>query len=406
MSQPSQAVHRDSGPSSRPPARGRRTSTGVFAGIRVGSVGGVEISLDYSWFIIVFLILGTFAGVVFPAQAPGVDRFGYLLMGFIGAALFFISLLIHELAHAFMAIRRGIGVEGITLFIFGGMARTERDASTPGDEFIIAVVGPLASLALAVLFYGIAAVGSFGGAPLAVTVVAEYLGFLNLLLVVFNMLPGFPLDGGRILRAGLWKATGSMRKGTGIATGIGRALGWGLIGLGLFSLLVGGALIGGLWLVFIGWFLGHAARASYQQVLLQEMLAPLTAGRTMTPGPETVPPDLPLEELVQSYFLQRPFNSFPVTEDGVPLGMVTLGQIKAIPRTEWSGKVTADVMTPMERVVVVDPDTPMIDVIRRMQRAEVRRALVARDWELLGIISNTDLARWIERMALVDQERD
>lgn len=404
MSQPSQTVPGDPAAQRRPQSKGRRASTGVFAGIRVGSIGGVEISLDYSWFIIFFLILGTFAGVVFPAQAPGVDRFGYLLMGFIGAALFFISLLIHELAHAFMAIRRGIGVEGITLFIFGGMARTERDASTPGDEFIIAVVGPLASLALAVLFYGIAAAGSFGGAPLAVTVVAEYLGFLNVLLVVFNMLPGFPLDGGRILRAGLWKATGSMRKGTGIAAGIGRALGWGLIGLGIFSLLVGGALIGGLWLVFIGWFLGHAARASYQQVLLQEMLAPLTAGRTMTPHPETVPPDLPLDDLVQDYFLRRPFNSFPVAEDDVPLGMVTLGQIKAIPRQEWAGKVTADVMTPMERVVVVDPETPMIDVIRKMQRAEVRRALVARDWELMGIISNTDLARWIERMALVDEQ--
>ncbi len=392
----------DRSPSSSARPSGRRTSTGVFAGIRVGSIGGVEISLDYSWFIIFFLILGTFAGVVFPAQAPGVDRLGYLVMGFVGAALFFISLLLHELAHAFMALRRGVGVEGITLFIFGGMARTERDASSPGDEFAIAVVGPLASFALAVLFYGLALAGSAAGAPLAITVVAEYLGFLNLLLAIFNLLPGFPLDGGRLLRAILWRITGSMRKGTEIAANAGRALGFGLIGLGLFSLLVGGGLIGGLWLVFIGWFLGHAARSSYQQVLLQDMLSPLSAHQAMTSSPETVAPDIPLEELVNSYFLRRPFNSFPVTEDGIPIGMVTLRQVKAVPRQNWSGKVVADLMTPLQDVVVVDPETSMLDVLRKMQSAEVSRVLVAREWELVGIISSTDLARWLDRMTLVE----
>lgn len=386
----------------RAQAQNRQTSTGVFAGIRVGSIGGVEISLDYSWFIIFFLILGTFAGVVFPAHAPGVDRLGYLVMGFIGAALFFISLLLHELAHAFMALRRGVGVLGITLFIFGGMARTERDASSPGDEFAIAVVGPLASFGLAILFYGLAIAGSVAGAPLAATVVAEYLGFLNLLLAIFNLLPGFPLDGGRLLRAILWRITGSMRRGTEIAANAGRALGMGLIGLGLFSLLVGGGLIGGLWLVFIGWFLGHAARSSYQQVLLQDMLSLLTARQAMTSDPETVAPDIPVEQLVNDYFLRRPFNSFPVTEDGVPIGMVTLRQVKALPRQNWGGKVVADLMTPLQQVVVVDPETSMLDVLREMQSAEASRVLVAREWELVGIISSTDLARWLDRMTLVE----
>jgi Zn-dependent protease/CBS domain-containing protein len=390
-------------PQASRPSRSRHTQTGITAGVRVGSIGGVEISLDYSWFILFFLILGTFAGVVFPAHAPGIDRIGYLVMGTVGAALFFISLLLHELAHSFMAIRRGIGVEGITLFIFGGMARTERDASSPGDEFIIAVVGPLASFALAALFYTIAAAGAAAGAPLEVTVVAEYLGFLNLLLAIFNLFPGFPLDGGRLLRAFLWKVTGSMRRATEIASTAGRALGWGLIGLGLFSLLVGGALIGGLWLVFIGWFLGHAARSSYQQILLQEMLSPLTARQAMTPDPETVPPDLTVQELVHDFFLRRPYNSFPVTQDGVPVGLVTLSQVKELDRSRWSDTMVADVMTPLQEVIVVTPDTGMIQVLEKMQRSQARRILVALDWQLIGIISATDLARWLDRMTLVDQ---
>jgi Zn-dependent protease/CBS domain-containing protein len=387
-----------------PPARrgSRRTSTGVFAGFRVGSVGGVEISLDYSWFVIFFLILGTFAGAVFPAHVPDLDRISYLVMGLAAAALFFGSLLLHELAHSFMAIRKGIGVEGITLFIFGGMARTEREASTPGDEFLIAVVGPLASFALAAMFYVIALGGSAAAAPITVVVVAEYLGFLNLVLAIFNLFPGFPLDGGRLLRATLWRATGSLRRATEIAAGAGRALGWGIIALGIYTLLVGGPLIGGLWFIFIGWFLSHAARASYQQVLLQEMFAPLTARQAMTPDPETVPPDIPLEALVNEYFLQRPYNSFPVTEDGVPVGLVTLAQVKALPRHAWPGKVVADLMTPLKDTMVVTPETSMMEVLEGMRRTEARRVLVAREWQLVGIISATDLTRWLDRVTLLE----
>ncbi|MEX2529137.1 MAG: site-2 protease family protein [Gemmatimonadota bacterium] len=381
--------------SRRPPARG------VFAGFRVGSIGGVEISLDYSWFIIFFLILGTFAGAVFPAHIPGLDRLAYLTMGLIGAALFFGSLLLHELAHAFMAIRKGIGVEGITLFIFGGMARTEREPDTPGDEFLIAGVGPLASFVLAALFHGAGVLGSAVGAPLAFTVVAEYLGVLNLVLAIFNLFPGFPLDGGRLLRATLWRVTGSLRRATEIASAAGRALGWGIIALGLYQLVARGMLVGGLWFIFIGWFLNHAARSSYQQMLLQEMLAPLMASQAMTPDPESVAPDLLLEELVHGYFLRRPYNSFPVTEDGVPIGLVTLAQVKALPTAEWGRMVVADVMTPLSDTLVVAPDTPMIEVLDGMRRSGTGRVLVASDWRLVGIISGADLTRWLDRVALL-----
>lgn len=363
-------------------------------------------NLDYSWFIIFFLVLGTFAGAVFPAHAPELGRTAHLLMGLAGAILFWVSLLIHELAHAFAARARGVGVEGITLFIFGGMARTTREASRPVDEFVIAVVGPLASLALAVVGYGVGLAGPGLGIHDSVTIVAEYLGFLNLLLAVFNLFPGFPLDGGRILRAALWKATGSLRRATRIAALAGRFLGWGIIGLGIWSLLVGGGVIGGLWLIFIGWFLTHAARSSYQQILLQQLFSPLTASDAMSPHPETVSPDLPLAELVHDHFLRRPYNSFPVTDDGVIVGLVTLGHVKGLERREWEGRVTGDIMTPMQELVLVVPETPMAQVLELMRDDGSRRILVARDWELLGILSTSDIARWLERITLVEETPD
>jgi Zn-dependent protease/CBS domain-containing protein len=386
------------------PRATRRVQTGIFAGIRLGSVLGFEISLDYSWFIIFFLILVTFTGAVFPAHVPDLDQLEYLIMGLAGTLLFFGSLLVHELSHAVVARRKGIEVEGITLFVFGGMARTSREPDTPGDEFLIAGVGPLASFVLAALFYAIAAVSPRLGLGLEVTVVAEYMGFLNLVLAIFNLFPGFPLDGGRLLRAVLWKLTGSLRRATLAATTAGRALGWGIIGLGLFALLVGQAFVGGLWFIFIGWFLNHAARMSYQHVLLQEVLSPLTVRQAMTPDPETVPPDIPLDTLVNEYFLRRPYNSFPVTgSDGSVLGLVTLSQVKEVPRGEWSSHSTRKVMSPVEEGLLAGPDESMISILDRMRTGEHRRILVVRNGELLGIISATDVARWLDRVSLMEE---
>lgn len=386
------------------PRRSRSTRSS-FTGIRLGSVAGFEISLDYSWFVIFFLLLVSFSGGVFPAGLPGLERTQYLLMGAACTLLFFVSLLLHELAHAFVARWKGIEVEGITLFIFGGVARTTREPSAPGDEFLIAMVGPLASFVLSLLFYGVAlstgviAFGVFSG---VVSVVAGYLGLLNLLLAIFNLVPGFPLDGGRLLRATLWKATASFRNATRVATLVGRIFGWGIMAYGILTFLREGDLIGGLWFVFIGWFLEHSARVSYDQVLLQEMMGPLTAKEAMSPEPETVPPDLPIDALVHDYFLRRPYNSFPVTDDGIVLGIVTLSQVKHLSKEEWSEKKVADLMAQLDETVVVDPDMPMTTVLEKMRVAETGRVLVAREWELVGIISSTDIARWLDRVSLID----
>jgi Zn-dependent protease/CBS domain-containing protein len=381
------------------PSRGRR---GRFSGIRLGSVGGFEISLDYSWFVILVLIVASFSTAVFPPAAPGHGRTVYILMALVGALLFFTSLLVHELAHSFVARAKGIEVEGITLFIFGGMARTSREASTPGDEFLIAAAGPLASFALAVLFSLVASAAPSIGLGLEFVVVAEYLGVLNLVLAVFNLLPGFPLDGGRLFRAALWRVSGSFRRATRIASGVGRGLGWVLIGLGIYSFFGGNGFIGGLWLVFIGWFLAHAARMSYQQVLLQEMLGPLTAAQAMSPEPETVSPDLPIERLVHEHFLRMPYSAFPVTDDGVLIGLITLGKVRGLPKEDWKDRRVGDIMIPMEELTLLPPETPMTAVLETMRNGDTRRVLVARDWELLGIISSTDIARWLDRAALIE----
>ena len=368
----------------------------------VGRLAGVEIRLDYSWFILLFLILGSLAGALFPAYAPEVSRLGHLAMGVAGTFLFFASLLLHELGHAVTARFRGMEVEGITLFIFGGMARTRSEPGSPGDEFVVAGMGPLVSFALAAGFYLVAGIGTRWDAGSAVTVTAETLGYLNLLLAVFNLLPGFPLDGGRLLRAALWKVTGSLRRATAAAAGVGRLLGWAIIAIGIWSLLSAGAFIAGLWMVFIGWFLTQAARSAYQTVLLNQLMGPLTAGEAMSPRPETVGPDLTVDELIHDYLLRRPYNAFPVVEDDVVVGMVTLNGLQNVPRARWKELVAGQVMTPLEQLVLVEPETPMMQVLERMRDNEIRRVLVARDWELLGIISTSDVARWLDRVALMD----
>jgi len=370
-------------------------------GIALGRVCGFHIDLDYSWFVIFFLILGTFTGVVFPSYVPGLERQVYLLMGAAGTVLFFVSLVVHELAHAVVARGKGIEVQGITLFIFGGMARTRSEAARPADEFQIAGVGPLASFVLAGLFYGVAVLADLQGWHAGVFGVAGHLGFLNLALAIFNLLPGFPLDGGRLLRSLVWSITGDLRRATRVATAAGRGLGWLIIALGVYLLVLGGQLVSGLWFIFIGWFLAQTANASYQQLLLRQVLTGRVARDAMTPFPETVSPDVTLDVLVQDYFMKRPYNSFPVTDDGIVIGMVILGQVKKIPASEWAELRVADVMTPLLDTLIVSPNSPMTDVLERMSDNETRRVIVAQEWELRGIITGGDIANWLERAGLM-----
>ncbi len=364
---------------------------------RLGRIFGFEIRIDFSWFIIFFLILWTFTFAVFPQSAPGLPRGAYVAMGLIGTLLFFASLLTHELSHSFVARAKGIPVEGITLFIFGGMARTRAEAASPGDEFVIAGVGPLTSLGLGLVLGLVWWLGTSWGWSPAVTAVAQYVGSLNVLIAVFNLLPGFPLDGGRLFRAITWKLTGDLGRATRLSTTGGRWLGYLLVGLGLWQAFTG-AVLDGLWLVFIGWFLRNAAASSYQQHVLLQVLSRVPAREAMTPHPETVVPDLSLQQVADEHFLRRRFLGYPVVEDGRTLGFITLDQVRAVPREQWPARSVRETMAPRDEAWVVRPDVDMSTVLERLEDSPVRRVLVERDGVLEGLITAADVAGWLRRV--------
>lgn len=369
----------------------------MITGIRIGRFFGFEIQLDLSWFVVFLLVLWTFAQYVFPDQNPGLSRGVYVAMGLAGALLFFASVLLHELAHSAMARARGIEVEGITLFIFGGMARIRSDAENPKDEFLITVVGPLSSVAIGLVLLGLARVAEAWGWPQAVVGVAAYLAFLNFVLAVFNMIPGFPLDGGRLFRSLVWHLTGDLRKATRWAAYTGRGFGFLIIGYGIL-ILFGGALVGGMWLIFIGWFLSQAAEASYRQLILRRLLEGVRVREAMTPGPETVDADLSLRELVEEYLLKRSYNAFPVQDrDERVLGLITLSQVKEIPRERWPTTRVGEVMMPVDEAVTVRPGDSLAEVLSKLERKGVGRALVVENGHLEGFITRADVAHWLER---------
>ncbi len=369
-------------------------STSAF---RLGSVAGFEIRVDYSWFVIFFLILWTLSSGLFPAYVPGLSRPAYLVMGVAGSLLFFLSLLGHELSHSFVARAKGIEVAGITLFIFGGMAHTKQEATRPGDEFQIAAVGPFSSLVIALLFRAVVWVGAPAGWSPSVIAVAAYLAQINVLLAVFNLLPGFPLDGGRIFRSIVWKATGSMTRATRWAANGGRTIGYGLMAWGLYDMATSG-LLNGVWLIFIGWFLRNAAVSADRQRAVTEVLEDSRVEDVMTPEPETVDAELSVQALADDVLLRRRYSGFPVSEGGRPVGIVTLEQVRATPRDAWRSRRVRDIMSPLTSEMIVAPQDSVQSALQAIQSSPARRALVVRDGTLVGMVVPADLAEWVSRL--------
>ncbi len=365
-------------------------------GFRLGSVLGFEIRIDYSWFVIAFLVLWSLSAGVFPQRVEGMSSAAYLVMGTAGMLLFFASLLAHELSHSVVARSRGVEVAGITLFVLGGVAHTKQEAENPADELAIAGVGPLCSLVLAGAFWMLVRLGEALAWSEPVLAVGDYLALINLVLALFNLLPGFPLDGGRLFRALVWRHTGNLTVATRWATNGGKALGYALIGLGALQTFAG-AVVGGLWMVFIGWFLRTAALTSFEHHLLGEVLTGLTARRIMTPDPSTVAPDVTLQSLVEERLLREPHQGYPVSSGREVLGLVTLAHVKGVPRERWPTTRVRDVMTPAGQVAV-GPDATLEHVLASMSRSGLQRVLVVDAAEgLVGVISASDVSRWLQK---------
>ena len=366
---------------------------------RVGRIAGIEVRVDSSWAVIALLI--TYSMYLrFSFLYKNLSTGAAVGIAILAAVLFFGSVLGHELAHALVSQARGIRVQDITLFLFGGATRARVESHGPGDEFLIAAVGPLTSGLLAALFWVIDIVG--GGLPGSLRGMFGYLAWVNLLLAAFNLVPGFPLDGGRLLRSVVWRATGSFRRATRIASLGGQAVGWLLVAGGVAFLLAGN-LAGGIWFAFIGWFLVQAARASYQELQVQQMLRGVQAHDVMAGHLLRIPPDLTLQDAVDGYFMRYDHSAFPVDEQGRTIGLLTLRKVRRVPSDQWPASRVRDHMVPLSDQIVVPPDAPMDQVMAKLEDSEAGRVLVADDGEVVGIITPSDLTRWLRRWRALDR---
>lgn len=366
-------------------------------GIPLFSVYGIKVVADYSWFIVVALIVWGLSFGWFPSYLPGRSSLQYGLLGFITAFFFFASVFIHELSHSVVAIRHGIPVRRITLFLFGGVAEILKEPSDPGTELKIALAGPAMSALIAVAcwttYFFLAARSIRPGLQLAF----QYLAFTNSFLLAFNLLPGLPLDGGRVFRAILWRTTHDLTRATRIASTVGKVLAGLLFAAGVLALVSGWGARTGLWLIFIAMFLRQAADASYRQLLLREKLGGVRMSSLMSAEVIVVPPDISLAELIETYLLRYHFTAYPVVSDGSPLGLVTIARVKRVPRQNWTGTAVREVMLPLVPEISIRPDDDIPAALQKMGATGLTRLPVVDDaGSLVGIVSRRDIMSYLQ----------
>jgi Zn-dependent protease len=362
--------------------------------VPLGTILGIPVGLDYSWFIVFALVTWILAGSHYPAEFKGWPTTLYWLVGAATAILFFASVLLHELGHAVVALRFGVPVRSITLFLFGGVAEIGSEPPSAVAEFLIAVAGPLVSVALAVFFH---VVQPFLASYPPLFGMAEYLAFINMALVVFNAIPGYPLDGGRVFRAIVWAVTGNMRRATLIAANVGRGFAFLFILFGVWQIF-GGNFGNGLWIAMIGWFLDNAASAQIQQVRLKGILAGHRVSQAMSDRCATVPANLTLQQLVDQHILANGRRCFYVNRGDDTVGLMTLHRIQEVPRPDWAATHVSQVMVPFEQLKRVDPDTDLWAALEKMDRAGVNQLPVTRDLHILGMLSRDDVISYLRTL--------
>jgi Zn-dependent protease len=359
--------------------------------VKLGKILGIPVGLHWTWFLIFVLVTWSLAQGYFPDEYPTLSAVAYWVLGAVTSLLFFGSVLLHELGHSVVALRNQIPVRDITLFIFGGVAQIEREPKTPGAEFWIAIAGPLTSLGLA---------AGFGGLWLldrAVPYLAApsiWLMRINLMLGLFNLIPGFPLDGGRVLRAVAWKLSGSFYRASQIASTSGQVVAFGFIGLGILTMLSGN-FFNGLWLAAIGWFLQNAAATSHAQANMQQLLRGVTAAQVMTRECPRIPEQTSLQQLVEEQVLTGGRRCFFVAEDDRLLGLLTLTDVAKVDRAGWAETTAGQVMVPWERTIRVEPETMLLTALKEMDDANVNQLPVVDGDRITGVLSRQQVLHYI-----------
>jgi Zn-dependent protease len=351
---------------------------------------GFEVRVDPSWLILALLVVWTLARGYFPAAHPGFAPATYWWMGVAGAVGLFVSIVLHELSHSLVARRYDLPIRGITLFIFGGVAHMDEEPPSAQVELMMAIAGPIASLVLAAAFYLVALGAGAGGVAAPLVASLSWLAMINLMLAVFNLIPAFPLDGGRVLRALLWRSQRDLRRATRTAARVGEGFGIALIVLGVLAVLTGN-FITGMWWFLIGLFLRGAAQSSYYQVLVRRALEGEPVRRFMTTTPVTVEPGITLRHFVEDYIYRYHHELFPVTGDGALAGCVGTAQVRQVPRTAWDRTTVGEVAVPCTPQNTVGPDADAVQALAQMRRQGTSRLLVVEEGRVVGIVALKDL---------------
>jgi len=363
--------------------------------IKLFRIAGIEIRLDLSWFIIFGLLVYFFGFSYFPSVLPGLNRGYVVIITVITVLLFFASVLAHELSHSIVAKRRGIPVNRISLWVFGGMSQIEKEPENPSSEFTMAIVGPLTSFVLALIF---GALWYFTQNIAVVAQPAAYLAQINLVLGIFNLLPGYPLDGGRVLRSIVWKVTGNLKRATFIASTAGRVFGFLLIAGGIFLFFVNNFL-NGLWLAFIGWFLQSAAYMSYRQLVFDTTIKGIKIKDILKEDIVTVTPDVTIKELVDDYFMKYRFSRFPVissVHSQKLVGVISIHDIKAFSRDDWDNVTVGEIVKSVSENEIINPDEEISSAFKKMTANNLGHLVIISGGRIKGMITRTDVMKFIE----------
>jgi PDZ domain-containing secreted protein/Zn-dependent protease/CBS domain-containing protein len=371
------------------------TGTVMESTFTIARIRGIPIGVNWSWLFVFALVVWSLTTRLFPHTYPGLGRTAYIVMGLIAAVLFFGSVLLHELGHAFQALREKMRIEGITLWLLGGVAKFSGMFPSPGAEFRIAIAGPAVSVALAALFALIALAGNTVDLPDVVVGISDYLARINAILFAFNLIPALPMDGGRVLRSWLWRRVGDFQAATALASRAGTAFGVLLIAIGLYDFFTGIGGAEGLWFVFLGWFLIQAAQGEAQAAVLQETLRGLRVGDVMTPNPITVGPRMTIDQFLETVVHGRGHTTYPVVDETGVRGLVSLRHAGSVPVDQRTSRTVAQEMLPVQQVTVVRPQQRVEEVFDAFGQSS-RRAVVVDDGRVVGILSPADVVRAIE----------